>query len=917
MIFNLKLFEKTIRNLSLALSFFMQIYPNLELLGKQNEEKIEEINSIKNKEGALNEIEKKINQLAKKALEETNTLKEIEIYEEILRLLDENYEPQGEFFANVLSLLGSYYYDEDQLIKAESSYRRALEIRKKDKLLNEKPSFKKKIELDIAEYLYSLAQVLSSQFKNIEAESSYIGALEIRKKFLGVNNAVTADSLSSLGYFYSYKGLYKKAESMLLQSLKIRKKVLENNHYDIGQNYNALGTLYAKQGFYSKAESNYIKALSIYKINDELSDTPDLFITYLQGKVLINLGSLYLRQRFNDKALEFTLRGIEKTDKYIDTESSAVKNQLNTLALIYQNLGNFSKAEDLFLRNLKIIEDTLGKNNQNYSYALTNLAQLYEDQGLYKKSASMLKRGLILEFLYIQKEVPYMALAERELFLKTVGRNYESSFPFAFRGSYGKRLALFTRLNRQGLLEDIEKRQSNFSSLTTSQQKIIEKIKELNQKLASYKLQNSQKQNFKKQKEILEKKLYLLFPEFKAQIVEVEQVAKAIPDNGILIEYQRYQPFNSAKSEKKAWGDARFLALILNPNGKIESIDLGLAAPIEEKIKKALISSEEGLEDADQLWEDVSSLVIKPLENIIGTTKTLFISPDGELNRIPFAALSLGLNKVKLSDNFNIRLLTTGRELLNLALISKTSKQKPLVVANPNFNTFNKFLPKKEIKISTQNLSQKRSGDLASFNWNPLPGTAKEGKVISELIQAELLTNNAATVLEIQERKAPKILHISSHAYFLSDKKNYENQLLRSGVVLAGANEPELNPNDDGYLTALEITNLDLDGTDLFVISGCDSGIGDFITGSGVYGLKRAIAVAGARSSLLSLWKVNDNATAAFMEAYYTRLKEGEGRAKALANTQKAFREHIIPGFRHPGVWAAFQLSGDWRPIDF
>ena len=89
-----------------------------------------------------------------------------------------------------------------------------------------------------------------------------------------------------------------------------------------------------------------------------------------------------------------------------------------------------------------------------------------------------------------------MALAERELFLKTVGRDYESSFPFAFRGSYGKRLALFTRLNRQGLLEDIEKRQSNISSLTTSQQKIIEKIKELNQKLASYKLQNSQKQNF-------------------------------------------------------------------------------------------------------------------------------------------------------------------------------------------------------------------------------------------------------------------------------------------------------------------------------------------------------------------------------------------------------------------------------------
>ena len=140
---------------------------------------------------------------------------------------------------------------------------------------------------------------------------------------------------------------------------------------------------------------------------------------------------------------------------------------------------------------------------------------------------------------------------------------------------------------------------------------------------------------------------------------------------------------------------------------------------------------------------------------------------------------------------------------------------------------------------------------------------------------------------------------------------------MRSGVVLAGANNPDLNQEDDGYLTALEVTQLDWSGTELVVISGCESGLGEIKNGDGIYGLKRAIAVAGARSSLLSLWKVDDEATAVFMKNFYERLIEGEGRAEALAATQREFRNHIIPAWRHPYVWAAFQLSGDWRPIDW
>ena len=217
---------------------------------------------------------------------------------------------------------------------------------------------------------------------------------------------------------------------------------------------------------------------------------------------------------------------------------------------------------------------------------------------------------------------------------------------------------------------------------------------------------------------------------------------------------------------------------------------------------------------------------------------------------------------------------------------------------------------------------QKRSIDLQSFEWGPLPGTKKEGEYIANLTKGDLLMEDKATVLAIQESQTPYILHIASHAFYLPNKKNeytsdFDDPLLRSGIVLAGANKNKKNPIDDGYLTALEASLLDLSKTELIVISGCESGIGDIKTGEGVYGLKRAFSIAGSRSSLLSLWKVGDNATAEFMESFYLKLKNGEGRAEALANTQKEFRNHPIEAWRHPNVWAAFQLSGDWRPIDF
>jgi len=392
-----------------------------------------------------------------------------------------------------------------------------------------------------------------------------------------------------------------------------------------------------------------------------------------------------------------------------------------------------------------------------------------------------------------------------------------------------------------------------------------------------------------------------------------------LPLNSVLIEFQKYQPIDLKrvlnKNSDRIKTLERYGALILNSSGEINFVDLGLAKIIEKDIENALYSTKQYLDDADDLWNKLGNLIFNPIIDVIGDSDTLFISPDSELNRVPFAALGVNNSNRYLGETYKLRLLTTGRELLSIEDDDKYQTNQSLVLANPLFDLKNNN--KINNNKTNYSLVQKRSADFKYEKFENLPGTEKEGKLISSLIDGKLLLNEKATVLAVQKIPSPKIVHIASHAKFISDNKDKRNPLLRGMIILAGANNPKSNILDDGILTALEITRLNWTGTDLVVVSACESGLGEISSGEGIYGLKRAISVAGAKSSLLSLWKVNDLATAEFMESFYLKLKKGEGKAEALANTQTEFRNGDIPEYRHPNVWAAFQLNGDWGQVDF
>ncbi|WP_320667427.1 CHAT domain-containing tetratricopeptide repeat protein [Prochlorococcus sp. MIT 1307] len=824
--------------------------------------------------------------------------KAIPLFQRSLAVKEEVLGPKHPDTAKALNNLAWVYLELDLYSKAEPLFLRALAIDEKA-LGPEHP--------DTAIHLNNLGLLYRAQGQYYKAEPLLRRALAINEKILGPKHPDTAKALDNLGIVFSNQNLYSKAEPLFLRALAIHEKALGSEHPETGVSINNLAVVYFIQGKNNKAEPLLLRALAIQEKTLGL-EHPET------AERLINLGSFYNKTGRYNKAEPLLLRALAINEKVLGPDHAETAWGINNLAFFYNNQEHYKKAEMLYQRALTINKKVFGLEHPDTTITLNNLAMVYASQGDYDRAEQLIRQGLEVALTLIQREAPFLVINERSSFARAFDLDHARAFSSSFWSESGERLALFARLNRQGLLEDIEKRQSELANLPGPQQEITQRLQEITQELSSKNLKVEQRQTLRSKKEQLERNLYRLLPKLRPRIIQVDQVAKAMPSDSLLVEYQRYQLFDGAKSINQRWSDARYLAMLLKPNGEITSVDLGLAEPIEEKIEQALAASEEGLTGAQDLWNEVSQLVMTPLEEAIGGAETLFISPDAELNRIPFAALSSPTGDGLLGEAVQLRLFTTGRELLDLAKKSKQTNQQPLVVANPTFSP-RKFWPRtKESNLISS--TQRRSGDLSSMSWKPLPGTAKEGKAIAKLTNANLLLREKATALAVQEQESPKVLHLASHAYYLEDQDKGENPLLRSGIVLAGANQPDANSKDDGYLTALEVTKLDWQGTELVVVSGCESGKGDIQAGEGVYGLKRAIAVAGARSSLLSLWKVDDQATAAFMESFYQRLKAGVGRADALAATQKEFRNHPTnETWRLPYVWAAFQLSGDWRPI--
>jgi CHAT domain-containing protein/glucokinase len=899
--------------------------------------------------------------------------------------------------ATSLNNLAGLYWRQGNYSQAEPLLQRSLAIREKV-MGKEHPA--------VATSLNNLAVLYRAQGNYSQAEPLLQRSLAIREKVLGKEHPAVTESLNNLAELYRAQGNYSQAEPLYLRALAILEKLLGKEHPLVATSLNNLAELYRAQGNYSQAEPLYQRSLAIFeKVLGK--EHPHV------ASSLNNLAYLYKEQRNYSQAEPLYQRSLAIFEKVLGKEHPHVALNLNNLAGLYQDMGNYSQAEPLLQRSLAIFEKVLGKEHPHVALSLNNLANLYWAQGNYSQVEPLLQRSLAIFEKVLGKEHPHVALSlnnlaglyrakgdiahaleyrtrstnieERNLdLIFTIGSEArKSAYIATLSGStnatislhlqaapdntQAARLSLTTTLQRKGLILDAvtdnlqtlrqnlkPEDQATFDQLATTRSQLAALIfnKPEDLPLEQYRQQVA---TLKAQSDQLEDTLFRHSAAFRteSQPVTIEAVRQLIPADTALVELVLYYPRNpKATKPDEEWGNPRYAAYVLHRSGDIRWIDLGEAAPINQAVADFREALQNPSSDIQPVARALDAKLMQPIRKLLGDTRSILLSPDSQLNLIPFVAL-VDENNNYLIKNYSISYLTSGRDLLRLQT-EAPSRQAPVLLANPDYaNPGNPQTVQiastraSTVGATSRGSDNRRSVDFAQLRFTSLEGTKLEADTIAPLLpNVTVLTQSQATENTLKQLQAPSILHIATHGFFLQDvectpasdtrgsfstpativpeyvgnrkrvcrptPRNTENPLLRSGLALAGFN-PRSSGTEDGVLTALEAAGLNLYGTRLVVLSACETGLGDINNGEGVYGLRRAFVTAGAESQLMSLWKVDDYGTSELMSLYYQRLQKGDGRSEALRQVQLEMMQ--APAYQHPYYWASFIFSGDWSSV--
>jgi tetratricopeptide (TPR) repeat protein len=450
--------------------------------------------------------------------------------------------------------------------------------------------------------------------------------------------------------------------------------------------------------------------------------------------------------------------------------------------------------------------------------------------------------------------------------------------------------------------------------------------------------------------------------------VTLQTVAAALPADGALIDYVRYESIDfdrGGPADRFHRGTYRYAAFIVRPGAEPALFDVGDADDIDRGVSRfrAAITgdADRGGIPAYGAWvddrgepvptagpvmshddwiaagADLRRLVFDPLRDAIESCTRLIIAQHGELTRLPFAALPI--DHEYLIDRYELTSLDTGRDLLR-STHHVTTPDAPLVMADPDFDLDLQSVP----------------GDDRLRPFGSLSATREEGAAIAAILDVAPVMGVDAAESRLRSARSPRILHIATHGFFLADDRaprpanvfdtitmieipgygkfaaqafdgpraiedgphvdrltrigRLPDPLLRSGVALAGSNTwvsgGFLSGGDDGLMTAAEIALLDFTSTDLAVLSACETGLGEVRHGEGVFGLRRAFAIAGVGTLVMSVWKIPDLQTRDLMIEFYRRVAAGESFAQAL----RAAQRHVRETTPHPLDWAGLLCIG-------
>ncbi len=850
-------------------------------------------------------------------------------------------DPDDAYIGALNAQLSSLWWYKGDLTKAKTFADHAIEIAR----IHPGPN-----DPQMASALDTLALVYRTSDEGPKAEETLHQIIEITEKAQGKDHPALVRYLSQLAWQYGNRGDFADAVVELQRGVAIADKGLEpDDFWSIAVRHN-LGDQYLNQGDLDHAEPLTEQALAA--IEKKFGpDHPNA------APALQNLGAIARERKQYPRALELLQRAEKIDEKALGPQHPQTAALLINIGNVYKDQGQYEKAAELFKQALGILEVSAGPYHRLTLEALDSMQAVSAAEGKSGEAIEYSER--VNKGFEKNIELNLATGSERDklqfanLIEVSKDRIVSLNLQHAPQDKAATNLAATVILQRKARILDsiANSRVSLREHLQPEDGKLLDDLDSATNKLARAALKgpgktpaaeySKQIASLQQQRESIEGEISRRSAGFYDSLREITltEVQDAVPADAALIEFTMYRPFDpkAPDIEKEVYGEARYAVYVVPHQGDVYARDLGSAKEIDKAVDALRQSLRDPQRrDAKAVGAAAYKQILQPIAGSFGTATHLIFSPDGQLQLIPFDALVDSRGRF-LVERYSTTYLTTGRDLLRLE-VARPSKNKPLIVADPFFGepgSESVAQAKASSARSTTTAGGARRSitvgqDLSDIYFAPLNGTALEARSIKALFpDASLLTGKDVTEAAIKRVESPNILHIATHGFFLEDSESLkadktpsakrqagkipENPLLRSGLALSGANAHK-SGGENGILTALQASGLNLWGTKLVTLSACDTGIGEVKDGEGVYGLRRAFFLAGTESLVMSLWPVSDAVTREMMVDYYTGLKHGLGRGEALRQAELAMLKR--KGRQHPFYWASFIESGEWANLD-
>ncbi len=871
-----------------------------------------------------------------------------------LRTLEKTIGGDNIVLAGVLNSLGQLHYRLSNNSGAEQLFRRCLSIQEKTVGVNG-PAY--------AATINNLALVLIEQGKDQDVSAMYKDAVTALDKSIGKNSPLLATVLLNWAVFSRSLGNLEVADSLIAEAAAIRDKAFGKDHPATAEIAEEYARLQCERGNFKHALYLVSLAHSI-KTNFFGRDHPAMADTIsTAADVYAGLGDEYTAaELYGSSALI--------SAKVFGGDHPMVANKLEAAGLALCRAGEYEEAVRPFLTALRSQRD----------YLVAQAARANGEDRL-RLAGKMFYRTELFHSLCA------LSFSNAAVSLPLKGAEQLASCKALLEEVQSTQASLETdsRTSTRELRGKFEEAQNQLDRLPESN--LDPELREARRR---------QLQNVKAQMEdALAQWNGLVAQAIRERNLTLPDIARSLPLQSALVDFIQYERYDFA-TKTNQWKEQRYAAYLTFPlardstNVVVTRVDLGEAAPINDAVQvisRRMSAGQYAAKDVLPALQRLSQLVYAPLAPYLTNIAHLIICPDGQLNRLPFEALPCGHNGNRfLIEEKTISYVTSGREVVRLASGQANSKlkmqnSKSLVMGNPDFDLDLRSSRREEAltrssQLSTNNsqpgdqslltsaATRALSRDARGLRFNPLPGSGIEATNVANLLggDATLRLGANAREAELKAVVSPRVLHLATHGFFLSDQEfkhtnsgradllvgwarqrvpttnDWENPMVRCGIALAGANHtnwptgragsplptvsssatngahgvtrPTIEDEEDGLLTGLEASLLNLQGTELVILSACDSGSGEVKIGEGVMSLRRAFRIAGAEAVLASHWPVNDKATSQLMTEFMRRWRAGEPRAKAWREAQLSLQRS--KEFSNPYFWAAFTLTGQW-----